>query len=139
MKKIIALFIALTGWLRATEEPIDLDTLLTCIAQVEGADTSHIGSHGERSRYQITQAVWHDYTHEPFTAASSKHPHDLELQHKVAMKHIEYLASRIDRPSVYRIAAAWNGGINAVNKNRFNDRMASYAKRVRNLYRELSK
>lgn len=139
MKKALALFLTFASWLRAEPQKIDLDMLLDCIAQVEGAATTHIGAHGERSRFQLMHSVWHDNTNEPFTAASSKHPHDLELQYKVAMRHLEYLARRVERPTVYRIAAAWNGGINAVNQGRFNDRMADYGKRVRNLYREAAK
>ena len=139
MKRIIAIFLTLTSWLRAEPQKINVGILLECIQQVEGAATNHIGRAGERSRFQITGAVWHTYTSKPFTAASSMHPHDLELQYVVARRHIEYLIKNIERPHVYRIAAAWNGGRNAVNLDIFNDRMVDYATRVRNLYREANR
>jgi hypothetical protein len=139
MKKILALFLALASWLRAEEKPINAALLLDCIQQVEGASTDYVGRAGERSRFQITAAVWYDYTNVPFSAASSLHPDNLVMQYRVARRHLDYLIVSVKRPNVYRIAAAWNGGRSAVNRDLFNDRMVDYATRVRNLYREANK
>jgi len=136
MKKLLAIALSLLpGICKAA--PVDLDSLLSCIAQVENAPTNFIGAHGERSRYQMTGDVWYSYTNANFFYASSTKPVDLELQQLIALKHLRYLALLVERPTVYRLAAAWNGGAGAVNRGQFNDRMVDYAKRVRNLYEEV--
>lgn len=114
--------------------PLNPAHLADCIAQVEGASTTTIGKNGERSRWQFTQAVWDQHSLYNFQRASSTDPKFLAEQYAVAIKHIAWLQKNVERPTVYRLAAAWNGGATAVNAGKFTPGMVSYAERVRNLY-----
>lgn len=115
---------------------IDFDRVLVCIALAENTPNHIEGKAGERSRYQITRDVWEKYTSEPFERASSSYPEDMALQTHVAKQHLLYLATNVKNPSVFRIAAAWNAGLTAVNEGRTPIDSINFADRVRNLYEE---
>jgi len=119
------------------KDTVDLGRLADSIAAVENAKTTHIGKAGERSRYQITRAVWTSQTSTSFLAhASSELQADLDLQRSVAYGHLLWLYGNLEHPTVYRLAAAWNGGFHAAQTGNFSRATADYAKRVRNLYNE---
>jgi hypothetical protein len=120
----------------AKPEPVDIGRLVDAIAMVENAKTTHIGKAGERSRYQITYAVWRMYSEWDFHLASSQSPECLYESREVAFQHTRWLSLTLDRPTVYRIAAAWNGGFHAVQSGSITDATADYAKRVRNIYEQ---
>jgi hypothetical protein len=120
----------------AKPEPVDLGRLVDAIAMVENAKTTHIGKAGERSRYQITYAIWKMYSDWDFHLASSMDPLALYEARQVAYQHVRWLSLTLDKPTPYRIAAAWNGGFHAVQSGNITDATADYAKRVRNLYDE---
>jgi hypothetical protein len=68
--------------------------------------------------------------------ASGVDPRSLAEQYAVVIRHLGWLQIHVERPTVYRLAAAWNGGVNAVNRGQFSNAMESYAHRVENLYNE---
>jgi hypothetical protein len=120
----------------AKPEPVDIGRLVDCIAAVENAKTTHIGKAGERSRYQITYAVWSQYSEWDFHLASSMDPIALYEARQVAYQHVRWLSLTLDRPSVYRIALAYNAGFHAAQSGNVSNASVSYAKRVRNIYEE---
>lgn len=117
------------------EAPLNMDRFLAAIAAVEsGGDSRAIGHAGERSAYQITEAVWREETSLPFSRAFN----DADA-FAVARKHaytlIWALRGRGITPDVRRLAIAWNGGIEAVILNKFaNADVRSYGERVNALY-----
>ncbi len=127
---------------------LDYDLLLDSIAMVEtGGDDSIIGSAGERSKYQLTQAVfWKAFPQEPFRKCQG------ELARLAAEHHLHYLDINIPRISItethfrhYALAWAWNGGLRSWrNKEQpyhipheRRIRLNNYAVRVTNLYDEV--
>lgn len=117
-------------------DTVDLGRLVDCIAAVENAKTTHIGKAGERSRYQITEAIWRQYSDKDFHLASSQDPICLYEAREVAFQHVRWLSLTLDRPTVYRIALAWNAGFHAAQSGNVSNASVSYARRATNLYNE---
>ena len=133
---------------------ISLSTLLLAIAMVESGDAQHpngnparVGRNGERSEYQITRAVWRQYTWQPFNA---KNTQDENLARFVAVRHIQFIRGDCalylmnERSQVELIAAAWNAGHSYITRHRYNlsamsPRVRDYAERVANTYDRLSR
>jgi hypothetical protein len=106
---------------------------LSAIAEVEtGGDTRAVGQHGERGLYQFRSGVWKQYTNRSFFQA-----HNPDVAHTVAEKHFEWLYNGFVRngrqPTVYMMAAAWNGGLNRALSGRLPKTTRSYAQRVSNI------
>jgi hypothetical protein len=120
----------------AKPEPVVIGRLVDCIAEVENARTTHVGKAGERSRYQITYAIWRQYSDWDFHLASSTDPICLYEAREVAYQHVRWLSLTLDRPTPYRIALAWNAGFHAAQSGNVSNASADYARRVRNLYNE---
>lgn len=93
--------------------------LLHAIAQVETGGVARRGHAGEVSKYQMTPAVWLSYAGSPSQRAA---------------KHLRWLASRMENPTPFRLAVAWNGGLGAL--KRPSAKTLDYAKRVENLYHD---
>lgn len=118
-----------------TAHAADLLRLADCVAQVEAKDASQIGASGERSEYQITRAVWQQHTEIAFENASSSAPEYRRLSRAVAMRHLLWLSERLENPTTFRLALAWNAGLATANHAaRVTAAQANYAQRVNNLY-----
>jgi hypothetical protein len=75
-------------------------------------DLPEPGQCGELGAYQFREQTWRMYTQAPFSRALDRRSSDA-----VAVKHYNWLKAELGRRGVaatpYRIALAWNGGINA--------------------------
>lgn len=134
MRLLILILLVLVPCLALAQ--IDRDRLLAVIPLVEGATATTIGRAGERGPWQLTAAVWHQHSNRPFWWASSSLPNHQEEGWRVAFAHVAWLEAQVERPTLYRIALAWNAGVGAVNRCRVTDAQAGYAARVRNLAEE---
>jgi hypothetical protein len=84
---------------------------LEAIHQLENpTDSPRPGPYGELGAYQFRAAVWHKYTHIPFSRALDRATSD-----QIAVMHYEYLKRELAKagiePSTYNIALCWNGGL----------------------------
>jgi len=115
----------------STSKSLDLSRLLACIALVEtGGDDTKIGKSGERSKYQISETVWHEYQ------PSYEHKYCYGLRaYRVAISHITWLHSHIG-PSVFALALGWHVGLENWRAARFQLPQRYYGERVRNLYND---
>ena len=93
--------------------------LLHAIAQVETGGDVRRGRAGEVSAWQMTPANWLAYR---------------GTARERAAAHLRYLEARMENPTVYRLAVAWNGGLGALKRPSAKTR--DYAKRVENLYHD---
>jgi hypothetical protein len=89
------------------------------------------GRLGEQGPYQFRREVWTHYTHAPFADARTP------FADQVALEHYRWIANRLQSngltPSPWRIAAAWNGGVEAVISGHVPRASRDYASRVVNL------
>jgi len=89
------------------------------------------GRYGEQGPYQFRREVWQQYTQAPFAQARTA------LADEVALEHYQWIVTRLRNrgltPSAWRIAAAWNGGVESVVSGRVSRAARSYATRVVNL------
>ena len=130
-------------WLKAkgkgiAEDLLDPDRLLWSIVQVENTPNHVIGGAGERSCYQITPAVWAQWSSQPHLIASSNQlTHRIETK-KVAKAHIYHLRSQLTQleapETPYLIALAWTAGLSAVLNDTASPRKRDYASRVEAIY-----
>lgn len=135
LKCIILLALSFLGsFARTAIDGIDRNRLIDAIATVE--NTQGLGRFGERSPWQFTAAVWRTHSAMPFNVASRTDAASVREQRRVALAHVDYIMRHIERPTVYRIALAWNAGIRAVNTMAFSKASADYAQRVLNVYEE---
>ena len=129
------LFVLLVSELRA--EQIDLAKAKEAIRTVENSKHSRIGRHGERTTLQITSRVWRTYSRMPFWRASENRAEARAEAERVADVHLAWLWSNLENPTLYRLAAAWNGGLQSVNAGNVSNAQADYAQRVCNVYGSL--
>lgn len=111
-----------------------VDDVLYAIRQVESGDRYFdcpIGRHGEQGPYQFRREVWRQYTRAPFRQARTG------LADTVALRHYSWLLQELQRgglePTVWQVAAAWNGGVEAVLSGRLAPATRDYANRVVNI------
>jgi hypothetical protein len=106
---------------------------LYAIRMVETGDVYNCkpGRLGEQGPYQFRREVWTHYTSAPFADARTP------FADQVALEHYQWLAYRLKSngltPTPWRIAAAWNGGVEAVISGRVPRASRDYASRVVNL------
>ena len=100
---------------------------------------SAVGKGGERGRWQISEAVWRQHSHDPFT-----HAHIYWKARVVAIRHMRWLRENIEVEDVtpWNLACAWKCGIRYM--DRAEDRQQylarlDYGRRVLALYMEESK
>lgn len=90
------------------------------------------GPRGELGPYQFRESTWRGYTAEPFW-----HALDRETSDRVAIRHYEWIKTRLERAGVpantYHIALAWNGGVTAAIRGRAPAAAHDYAQRATNL------
>lgn len=132
---IISMFILPLG-----ADAVDEDRLLRCIAQLETGTTQiskpvrKVGRAGERSAWQITPAVWQEYTAAPFARAST----DAKLGRVVAAAHLRRLHVDLRRRTGYvntfTLALAWNAGLSGAINGRVPPGARDYAARAVALY-----
>jgi len=109
------------------------EDFLYAIRMVESGDNYNcpVGRYGELGPYQFRREVWHQYTQVPFARAQTAYAD------QVALKHYQWIVTCLRNrgltPSAWRIAAAWNGGVESVVSGRVTRAARSYATRVVNL------
>lgn len=107
--------------------------ILEAIHSIENPrDLTRPGRHGELGAYQFRAQTWRMHSQEPFRQALVRESSD-----QVAVQHYEWIRRGLMRngrePSVYNIALAWNGGLDAVVKGKAPTRAHEYAERVTNI------
>lgn len=128
-----ALFGCLSGFslaFSASEIPtaatIDLDRLIACIEQKEGAPWSNSGG-----ALQFTRATWSDFSTDPYTWAS-RPAKARQIAKKALLQAIQTMERDGIKPSVWLLALRWNCGYAGMLKRRH--QRSDYAEHVRNLY-----
>ena len=117
----------------ATHAQLAHQDFLYAIRMVETGDVYNCrpGRLGEQGPYQFRREVWTHYTSAPFAEARTS------FADQVALEHYQWLAYRLKSnglaPSAWRIAAAWNGGVEAVISGHVPRASRDYASRVVNL------
>ncbi|MGH7995840.1 MAG: hypothetical protein ACREFX_05745 [Opitutaceae bacterium] len=118
----------------AARAPAPVDDFLYAIRVVESGNRYYncpVGSHGEQGPYQFRREVWRQYTSAPFGDART------ELADRVALLHYHWLAQELREggmaPTPWTLAAAWNGGVEAVLSGHLTRATRRYAQRVTNL------
>lgn len=117
---------------RATDHKID--DFLYAIRVVESGNHYDCppGRYGEQGPYQFRHSVWRQYTTAPFADATTAYADGVALQHYHWI--VTNLQRRGVRPTIWTVAAAWNGGIGSVSRGRIPAASRSYANRVVNVY-----
>ena len=128
-----ALFGCLSGFslaFSASEIPtaatIDLDRLIACIEQKEGAPWSNSGG-----ALQFTRATWSAFSTDPYTWAS-RPAKARQIAKKALLQAIQRMERDGIKPSVWLLALRWNCGYAGMLKRR--QQRSDYAEHVRNLY-----
>lgn len=111
--------------------PLNLPIFLLALATVEtGCRDGAVGAHGEKGRYAITERVWRTHTKLPFGRAREH-----VFSRACAVQHVAWLQCRLpagSREDPAAVAAAWNGGLKGMARERPRD----FGRRVANLYHE---
>lgn len=122
----------------STSSSLDLSRLLRAIAWVESGNRDNlIGPCGERSRYQITRGVFHQYSKLPHEHCHGPYADWIAWQHLVWLYNL--LHNKQTREEVFTLAWAWRAGPTPILHNLFswrNDIFNDYATRVFNLYHD---
>jgi hypothetical protein len=118
---------------RADTAAPNRDDVLEAIHLVENPTNSmKIGRHGELGPYQFRPTTWRMYTKKPFRLAGNDEESDV-----VAAKHYDWIKRGLQQeglePTPYRIALAWNAGLDATVRGRVSSSSRNYATRVKNL------
>lgn len=129
--------LGLTSMAQAAPEPSRWATL-EAIHQLENpTNRTTPGTFGELGPYQFRESTWRMHTTIPFRLANDRKTSDL-----VAVKHYEFLKQRLVQAglpgSVYNIALAWNGGIEAVVRGSSPAVAHDYAERAANIAYSIS-
>ncbi len=99
-------------------------------------NSTRTGPRGELGPYQFRPATWRMYTDKPFAMALQR-----EAADEVAVAHYEWLRRGLLsaglEPTPYRIALAWNAGLDQVINDRAPASAYAYAEQVANLAAEL--
>jgi len=120
----------------ATRSQLAHQDFLYAIRMVETGNVYNCkpGRLGEQGPYQFRREVWTHYTRAPFTEARTP------FADQVALEHYQWLVTRLESngltPTPWRIAAAWNGGVEAVISGRVPRASRDYASRVVNLIQD---
>jgi hypothetical protein len=117
------------------QSPLQTD-FLYAIRMVESGDVYNCrpGKLGEQGPYQFRREVWNQYTQAPFAQARTA------FADQVAQEHYQWIVKRLRShglaPTAWRVAAAWNGGVESVVSGRVPRAARSYATRVVNLVQD---
>jgi len=109
------------------------DDFLYAIREVETGNcyNAPTGSCGEEGAYQFKRNVWSQHTQVSFKKARTHY------SDTVALAHYHWIIKRLTnahmKPSIQKIAAAWNCGVTAVIRGKIPHSTKDYAERVNNL------
>lgn len=124
----------------APTQAIDLVRMVAAIETVENTRNDRIGRHGERSRLQITLAVWRQHSTWPFEHASSNRLVCRAEVTRVALRHLDWLSDQLTKAGMkvtpYLLALAYGAGLEATVKRTASAFKCDYAQRVLNVYME---
>lgn len=70
---------------------IDLPSMMAAIVAVENTPRYLPGRNGERSEFQLTEAVWRQHSRMPFSWASSNKPHCIQETQRVVRAHLKWI------------------------------------------------
>lgn len=123
------------------DNPTNISTLLRCISEIEsGNDDNAIGKQGERSRYQILQSTWYQYTSLDF----HNYCYHYETASSVARIHLSKIILKFHndanrKPTPAELYVIWNAGYSYYFHKRFDiervpKTLYNRAKRFSNLY-----
>lgn len=109
--------------------------LLRAIRAAEGVkDPAKVGAFGELGYFRIRSVVWQQHT----TAAFARAAWDHALEERIAARHLDFLTRELTRsgqvPTPYRVALAWNAGLEGSSGKHTPASAYDYAKRVTNIY-----
>lgn len=127
----------------------DLSILVEAIRMTENWDGRSRGAAGERGHWQITPAVWAQFTSEfapeSFDKADGRSGYCVALQRRVALAYLTWIRRRLldvqMPPTPYFIALVWAAGFDSVfrkHPHRPSAAKRDYAERAENLYHELN-
>lgn len=103
---------------------------LQAIHMIENPTNSvRVGRKGELGPYQFRPSTWKMHTKKPFALAADRDEADA-----VAVKHYDWIKRGLERSGIkatpYRIALAWNAGLQATLRNEAPPSSHQYAERV---------
>ncbi len=112
---------------------------LEAIHQLENpTDRTTPGRFGELGAYQFREMTWRMHTNVPFRRALDRSASD-----DVAVRHYEWIRQGLQQagitPTPYRIALAWNGGLDAAVRDSAPRAAYAYAERAANLASQLDR
>ena len=115
-------------------QSLDLSLLLQCIAEVESGNRDDlVGPCGARSKYQITERLWYQYSPLNFAFFCKG-----DRAYFIAREHMDWLYEHLNQPSAFWLAYAWHGGLTAATNDfqsaKVHKLRHDYATRVTNLY-----
>jgi hypothetical protein len=127
------LVVSITGTLHAS----DRWETLQAIHWVENPNNDPApGAHGELGAYQFRRSTWFSYTQKPFEYARERlHADEVAVMHYEWLKR-SFVAAGIEA-TPYRIALAWNAGLNSALRGRAPRASHDYATRVTNIVESL--
>lgn len=125
------------------QKPLDLALVVEAIRQVEHWDGRSIGASNEVGPWQVTPAVWREFSSKPIWWATIRSPECRAEQHAVALRHVTWINKHLFeiplRESAYSIALVYTCGWKGVKHGNPSAAKRDYAQRVQNVYDELSK
>jgi hypothetical protein len=139
MARVVPVFVILCLFGATQARASERWATLEAIHQLENPNDSDApGAFGELGPYQFREETGKTYTRAPFSQALDRRASDA-----VAVKHYNWIKSELERRGIaatpYRIALAWNGGMNAVLSGNPPAAAADYAWRAANLVADLEK
>ena len=121
-------------------DQIDLTRMADAILQCENTPWTTPGASGERSSYQITEAVWKQHTTAAFSWASDPRPEWRRFTDKLVIAHLAWICQRIKLRGYtltpWAVAAFYKGGYGRFFNGPLRDSDVRYAVRCENLYAE---
>jgi hypothetical protein len=99
-------------------------------------NSTRIGRAGELGPYQFRPGTWKMHTKKPFRLAANRAEAD-----RVAVKHYDWIKRNLERNGItaspYRIALAWNAGLDAALRDAAPASSHAYATRVQAIAEDL--
>jgi hypothetical protein len=112
------------------------ETLLAIHLIENPTNSTRIGRAGELGPYQFRPGTWKMHTKKPFRLAANRAEAD-----RVAVKHYDWIKRNLERNGIeanpYRIALAWNAGLNAALRDAAPPSSHAYATRVQAIAEDL--
>jgi hypothetical protein len=142
--KFLTSFALILGLTHAKpKDDLETASLMTAIAAVENSRYDQIGMAGERSPYQITSTVWLTHSELSFLLASEDTGRSRDEVRRVVKNHLAWIRCRLPRlhypASPYSIALVWKAGFGRCLTHKVRTQDVEYAKRVANVYEEITK